>query len=54
MGLGFGRSLPSQWWDWTLARETGWTLEYIRNMSVKDFHEYIQIRDAESRVRQLK
>lgn len=54
MGLGFGKPLPIRWWDWHIARETGWTLEYVRCLSVQDFHDYLQIKDAEAKVRQLR
>jgi hypothetical protein len=38
-----------EWWRWHIARETGWTLEYIDALSVKDFHEYLQITDGENK-----
>lgn len=39
--------MPAEWWDWRLAREfPGWTLEYIRSLSVGDFHDWIEIEEA--------
>ena len=43
--------MPLIWWQWKIARETGWTLEYIRGLSVGDFHDYLQIMDGESKAR---
>lgn len=41
--------MPIEWWRWKLARETGWTLEYINGMSLGDMHEYWQILDGEGK-----
>jgi hypothetical protein len=37
--------------EWRLVQETGWTLEYIRAMSVKDLHAYIQVKDGMTKAR---
>jgi len=39
--------MPGEWFEWELVKETGWTLEYIRDeLSVQDFNNWLQIRDA--------
>lgn len=43
--------MPDAYWTWRLARETGWTLEYIRSLSVGDLHEYFQVMDGEAEAR---
>jgi hypothetical protein len=36
-----------------MARETGWSLEYIDGLSLADWHEYWQVTDGEARARAL-
>ena len=36
-----------------MARETGWSLEYIDALSLADWHEYLQVTDGEARARAL-
>ena len=38
--------MPFEDFRWTLVEKTGWTLEYIRSLKVKDIHEYLQILDG--------
>jgi len=38
--------MPDEWYEWELIRETGWSIEYVKNMSVQDFNNWLQIRDA--------
>jgi hypothetical protein len=44
-----GRGMPLEYMRWHLAREFGWTLEYIDAMSLSDLNEYLQIKDGENR-----
>jgi len=34
---------------WRIARETGWTLEYIDGLSLADIHEREQVLDGEAK-----
>ncbi len=43
--------MPDEYWDWKLARETGWTLEYIHRLSLEDFHNWLSIHDAEAKAK---
>lgn len=36
-----------------MARETGWSLEYIDGLSLGDWHEYWQVTDGETRAKAL-
>ena len=38
--------MPMKFFEWKLAFDTGWTLEYIRAMTYGDFVEYLEIKDA--------
>jgi hypothetical protein len=42
---------PMEMIRWQLAKEFGWTLEYIDSLSVADWHEYAQIQDGLVHVR---
>ena len=46
MSLKFGATMPWKYWTWKLAETTGWTLEYIRSLTMQDYHDYLQIKDA--------
>lgn len=47
MALSFdGKPMPDEYWRWRLALDTGWTLDYIDGLSLKDFHDYLQVMDA--------
>lgn len=41
--------MPLEWWRWQMAREMGWTLDYIDGMALGDWHEYWQIVDGEGK-----
>ena len=41
--------MPSEYFEWKLVRSFGWTLDEVRDMSVQDFNNYLQIVDAESK-----
>jgi len=42
--------MPTEFFEWQMVFETGWTLEYIRNdISVQDFNDYLQIKDARAK-----
>lgn len=45
-GLKFGAPMPLKVFEWQLAFDTGWTLEYIRSLRYGDLIEYIQVKDA--------
>jgi len=34
------KEIPDDLTDFLIVRETGWTLEYIRNMSISDYSKY--------------
>lgn len=46
MALRYGDPAPWAYWRWWLVRETGWTLEYIDQLSHTDFMEYYQVLDG--------
>lgn len=45
-------SQPFESIRWQLAREFGWTLEYIDALSVADLHEYMQVTDGLAHARE--
>jgi hypothetical protein len=45
------RGLPLEYFRWRLAREFGWTLDYIDALSMADLYEYLQITDGETKAR---
>jgi len=47
-----GRPAPYEYWRWRIARETGWTLEYIDRLSHADIAEYWQVLDGEYKASQ--
>lgn len=46
-----GLSQPDYWraMRWQIAKETGWSLEYIDNLSLGDEWEYLQLKDADAK-----
>ena len=50
MGLSFHHNLPYAYWRWQIARETGWSLEYIDNLTLADWEEFWQVRDGTGKV----
>ena len=46
LALKFGAPVPMEYFQWKLALETGWTLDYIRSMKYGDFAQYLEIKDA--------
>ncbi len=52
MCLRYGEPMPYALMRWRLARETGWTLEYIDSLSVADIHEREQVVDGEMKAYQ--
>lgn len=38
--------MPLEYFEWQIAFDTGWTLEYIGSLSYTDVFDYIQIKDA--------
>jgi hypothetical protein len=47
--LKFGAPLPDEYLEWDMVFRTGWTLEYIRDLSMADIHNYIQIKDGRAK-----
>ena len=43
--------VPKELMKWELAKEFGWTLDYIDSLSLQDVHEYYQIKDGKLRSR---
>jgi hypothetical protein len=41
--------LPLEWWQWKIAREFGWTLDYIESLPLGRLHQYWQILDGEGK-----
>lgn len=46
-----GRSegLPYEFWRWELVQETGWTLDQVDALPVKDWLDWLQIRDGKAK-----
>ncbi len=38
--------MPYEFWRWQLAKEFGWTLEYVDSLSVGDWQEYHSVQDG--------
>ena len=49
--IGMADSMPHEFWRWELVQETGWTLEQVDALSVKDFNDWLQIRDGKAKAR---
>jgi hypothetical protein len=45
--------MPQEYMDWKIVEDTGWTLDYIRSLSMRDVHDYIQITDAKAKARSI-
>lgn len=41
--------MPQEYLEWKLVFETGWTLDTIRALSMQDYHNYLQIKDAKAK-----
>jgi len=41
--------VPWEYWRWELVRETGWTLETVDALSVRDFAEWLHVRDGKNK-----
>jgi hypothetical protein len=46
LALRFGAPMPMRYFEWRLALDTGWTLDYIRSLPYGDIVEYLEITDA--------
>jgi hypothetical protein len=40
-----------EFWRWHLAEKFGWHLDYVDTLTMRDFHEYLQVTDGESKAR---
>ncbi len=49
LGLRHGAPIPNEYFEWELALKTGWTLEYIRGLSMQDIEDYFQIADGKAK-----
>jgi hypothetical protein len=47
-----GAPMPREYLEWHIVFETGWTLEQVRAMSVRDLHNYMQIKDGIAKAKQ--
>ena len=43
--------LPSEFNDWALCEQYGWTLEYVRNLSVGDLRDRAAIIDGRNKAK---
>ena len=44
--------LPYAYYRWKLAEQFGWTLHEVDNLSMADYHEYLQVTDARNKAAQ--
>ena len=51
LALRFGAPMPAEYFDWKMAFDTGWTLEYIRSLPYAEYLNYIEIKDAINKTR---
>jgi hypothetical protein len=51
MALKHGAEIPGEYLRWKMAKEYGWTLDYIDNLPLDDFHNWLQIIDGEAKAR---
>lgn len=49
--IGMADSMPYEFWKWELVQDTGWTLEQVDALSVKDFNDWLHIRDGKAKAR---
>ena len=47
--MAYGQPAPQEVFLWEMAERFGWTLEYIEGLSMARWHEYLQVRDGESK-----
>lgn len=38
--------MPDEYIEWKMAFETGWTLDYIRSLTMQDRENYLQVKDG--------
>ena len=43
--------MPHEFWRWELVQDTGWTLDQVDALSVKDWNDWLQIRDGKAKAR---
>ncbi len=43
--------MPWEYLRWELVDETGWTLDVVDALSMRDFSEWIQIRDGKAKAK---
>lgn len=43
--------MPHEFWRWELVQDTGWTLDQVDALSVKDRNDWLQIRDGKAKAR---
>ena len=43
--------MPHEFWRWELVQDTGWTLEQVDALSVKDWNDWLHIRDGKAKAR---
>jgi hypothetical protein len=41
--------MPPEYWRWELAREFGWTLEYVDSLSIGNWREYWAVEDGKAK-----
>jgi hypothetical protein len=46
LGFRYGAQMPAEYTEWKMAFETGWTLDYIRGLSMQDVENYFQVKDG--------
>jgi hypothetical protein len=45
--------MPQEYTEWDIVERTGWTLDYIRSLSLQDIHDFYQIQDAKIKARSI-
>ena len=48
---GMADVMPHEFWRWELVQETGWTLDQVDALSVKDWNDWLHIRDGKAKAR---
>ena len=38
--------MPDEYWRWKIVFDTGWTLDQVDALTLKDYHEYFQVQDG--------
>jgi hypothetical protein len=51
---GYGGEVPFEYYRWLFAERYGWSLEYIDNLKLSDFFEWVQIETGKSKAKQVK